>query len=78
MDSTFQEAETFVNICCKTQELIQDSEEADTLIKLTSYAEHFKKEFSAAGFFYIEKRIIFSIIQHGATYLIVAVQFNGR
>lgn len=79
MDSSVQEAKTFVDICYKMQEQLNpDSKEIDTFKKLTSYAQHFTRNFSAAGFFYIRKRIIFSIIEHAATYLIVAIQFNER
>lgn len=79
MDSTVQEAETFVDTCYKIQEqFIHYSTEIDTLKKLTSHVQHFTRSFSAGGFFYIKKRLIFSTIEYAATYLIVAIQFNNR
>lgn len=79
MDSTVQEAETFADICYKMQEqIIQDSKENNNLKELATYAQYFIRNFSAAGFFYIRKSLIFSLIEHAATYLIVAIQFNQR
>ncbi|EFA07606.1 gustatory receptor 109 [Tribolium castaneum] len=79
MESTVQEAEKFVNFCYKLQEQVfQDSREIDVLRTVTAYAQHFTRKFSAGGFFYIGKKIIFSLIGHAATYLIIAVQFNER
>lgn len=59
-------------------QFIQNSKEIQILQQMTMYAQYFTRDFTAVGFFCIRKRIIFSIIEHGTTYLIVAVQFNKR
>ncbi|EFA07609.1 gustatory receptor 112 [Tribolium castaneum] len=79
METTVQEAEAFVHFCFKLQEnFIQDSREINTLRKLTTYAQHFTRNFSAAGYFSIRKSVIFGLLGNAATYLIIAIQFNER
>ncbi|EFA07608.1 gustatory receptor 111 [Tribolium castaneum] len=74
IDSTTREAETFITLCYK----LQENNEIDAFGKITIYAQHFTRNFTAVGFFRIRKNIIFSIIGNAATYLIIAIQFNER
>ena len=58
--------------CYKAQRLFHiESKEFEALIKFTNYCEHFVPEFNAAGFFRINKSLIFSLSGHVAAYYII-------
>jgi gustatory receptor len=77
IDSTLKEAKKFVDLCYKLQEqFIQESKEIEVLSRLVDHSKNFKREFSAAGFFDINKSIIFSLVGNVATYLIITIQLN--
>ncbi|KAJ3647913.1 hypothetical protein Zmor_019762 [Zophobas morio] len=77
LDSTTREAKKFMQICYKAQRLFHiDSKELKAVINLTNYSEHFVPEFCAAGFFKINKTLIFSLLGHVAACYIIIIQFN--
>ncbi|KAJ3647944.1 hypothetical protein Zmor_019787 [Zophobas morio] len=76
-DATTQEALKFLDICYKLQDQLRmDSKEIEIMTKLICYSRQFFREFSARGYFKINKSIVFSLIGNVATYFIIAVQFN--
>ncbi|EFA07610.1 gustatory receptor 113 [Tribolium castaneum] len=77
MDSTVEEAKTFVDRCYKMQEQFTlNFRNSDELIKFISIAKHNVRTFSAGGFFDIRKNLIFSLIANVAMYFVISVQFN--
>jgi gustatory receptor len=77
IDSTVKEAKRFVDLCYKLQEkCMQESKEIEVLTKLVDHSKNFTPEFSAAGFFNINKSIIFSLVGNVATYFIITIQLN--
>ncbi|KAJ3647941.1 hypothetical protein Zmor_019784 [Zophobas morio] len=76
-DATTQEAQKFFDICVKIQDQFNmDSKQIDVITKLTNYSQRFFREFSARGYFKINKGIIFSLIGNVTAYLIIVMQFN--
>ncbi|KAJ3647942.1 hypothetical protein Zmor_019785 [Zophobas morio] len=76
-DATTQEAQKFLDLCYKIQDQFKmDSKEIDVMAKLISYSKRFFREFSACGYFKINKTNIFSLIGNVTAYLIIAMQFN--
>jgi gustatory receptor len=77
IDSTVKEAKRFIDLCYKLQEkFIQESKEIEVLTRLVDHSKNFIPEFSAAGFFNINKSIIFSLVGNVATYFIITIQLN--
>lgn len=46
------------------------------LVRLIDYAKNFKVEFSAAGFFILDKGVILSLISNVTTYVIILIQLS--
>lgn len=78
MDSTLQESSKFINSCFKIQQkyLLEDSQKVDDIAKLTNISKGYLREFNLAGFYPINKTIIFSFTGNVATYVIIIFQFN--
>ena len=77
INSTMQESRQFIDLLYKTQEEFADkSEEMEVLKRLVSYSKNFMREFSAAGYFSLDRGIIFSVLGNVATYLVIVIQVN--
>ncbi|KAJ3648107.1 hypothetical protein Zmor_019941 [Zophobas morio] len=77
IDEATQEAKKFMDLCYKLQEQFpHESKELDALSKLTVCCKNFQREFTAAGFFNINKRILFALGGNVATYYIITIQLN--
>ena len=77
MESTVCEAEKFLIVFCKLQDVI-GKEEVQDLRKMLQYCEKFFPEFSAAGFFSVNKGLILSLIDNVVTYFIIILQVNAN
>ncbi|KAJ3647939.1 hypothetical protein Zmor_019783 [Zophobas morio] len=76
-DATTQEAQKFLDVCYKIQDQFKmDSKEVEVMAKFISYSKRFFREFSACGYFKINKTNIFSLIGNVTAYLIIIMQFN--
>jgi gustatory receptor len=77
IDSTVQKAKQFIDLCYKMQEKFTcESEETSVLTKLANDSKNYTRDFSAAGFFTINKSIIFSMVGTVTTYFIITIQLN--
>ncbi|KAJ3647711.1 hypothetical protein Zmor_019574 [Zophobas morio] len=77
INSTVQEAQTFVDLLYELQEkFCESSKESRALAKLISHAKHFQPKFTARGLFKLDKSVIFGVIGNVATYLIITFQLN--
>ena len=77
MDSATKEAKKFIDLCYKIQaQLNENSKEGEALTKLINCSHNFQRSFHAAGFFFINKGIIFSLVGNVATYYIIMIQLN--
>ncbi|KAJ3647943.1 hypothetical protein Zmor_019786 [Zophobas morio] len=75
--ATTQEAKKFIDLCYQFQEDHPlESREVTALNKLLNHAKNFRPEFSASGFFKLDKSVIFAVIGNVATYLIITVQLS--
>ncbi|KAJ3648161.1 hypothetical protein Zmor_019983 [Zophobas morio] len=77
IDSTVQEAKKFQYLAYKVQEnFAEDLSELESFIKMTQHSKDFVPQFSASGYFRVDKSLIFSIVANVATYFIIAIQLN--
>ena len=69
MDSTTKEARKFLDVCHRMQDQFEfNSSEVKILRRTTKYCEYFFRNFSAGGFFVIDKSIIFAVMENVLTY----------
>ena len=77
MDSTVAEARKYQDLCFQIEDKFNvNSDEAKIAAKLSKLSKQFLKEFSAGGFFVINKSVVISVLVHLAGYMVVTVQFN--
>ena len=77
MDSTVEEARKFQDLCFQTEANFKiNSEGLKIAAKLSKDSKQFFKEFSAGGFFVIDKSVIISLLGNVASYMVVTTQFN--
>ncbi|KAJ3651182.1 hypothetical protein Zmor_017235 [Zophobas morio] len=75
--ATTQEAKRFVSLLYKLQEEFPEgSTEAKSLVKWTNISQQYVPDFSAAGFFSINKTLVFTVAGTVATYFIITIQLN--
>ncbi|KAJ3651178.1 hypothetical protein Zmor_017234 [Zophobas morio] len=75
--STTQEGKRFVDLCAKLQEEVSEGScEAKSLSKWATISQQYVPDFSAAGFFSINKTLIFTVVGNVATYFIITIQLN--
>ena len=75
--STIQEAKKFTDLCYQLQEDYNpESKEAKALTKLINHAKNFKPEFTATGFFQLNKSVVLTVVANVTTYLIVTLQLK--
>ena len=65
-----------MDLCYQLQQECSDDSYEESLKKWTSISQRYMPEFSAAGFFNINKTLLFTIVGNVATYFIIAVQLN--
>ncbi|KAJ3648106.1 hypothetical protein Zmor_019940 [Zophobas morio] len=75
IDSATQEARKFIDLCHKLQEKFQKGED-EIFTKVINSCKHFHREFTAAGYFDINRALIFCILANVATYYIITIQLN--
>ncbi|KAJ3648116.1 hypothetical protein Zmor_019950 [Zophobas morio] len=77
MDSTVEEARKFHDLCHQLADHYSvNSEEMKIIGNALSYSKQFFREFSAGGYFTINKSVIISLLGNVATYIIISTQFN--
>ncbi|KAJ3648105.1 hypothetical protein Zmor_019939 [Zophobas morio] len=77
IDSATQEARKFIDLCHTLQEKFQKGPREDEILtKIINSSKHFYREFTAAGYFNINKSMIFCILANVATYYIITIQLN--
>ena len=77
MDSTVDEARKFHDLCRKLEDHFSvNSEEAKIIDKTSTYSKQFFREFSAGGYFKINKSVIIGLLGNVAAYIVITTQFN--
>ena len=72
-----QEGRRFVDLFGKLQEEVAEGScEAKSLSKWATISQQYVPDFSAAGFFSINKTLIFTVVGNVATYFIITIQLN--
>ena len=72
-----QEGRRFVDLFGKLQEEVSEGScESKSLLKWATITQQYVPDFSAAGFFSINKTLIFTIVGNVATYFIITIQLN--
>ncbi|KAJ3648136.1 hypothetical protein Zmor_019959 [Zophobas morio] len=75
--SATQEGKRFVDLCYKLQEEAPEGScEGKSLLKWANISQRYVPDFSAAGFFDIDKSLIFAFAGNVATYFIITIQLN--
>lgn len=78
-DLTTKEANRIINTCYNQQQLYSvDSAEYYELVKLAILARDIRPGFTAAGFFSVNRVLLFSILSVVITYFIIILQFNKQ
>lgn len=78
-DGTLQEAKKVVEYCYEVQEQLPERSEArEELFRLLTMMENRKLQFSAADFFVVNRRLIFSILNVATMYFIIIIQFRQQ
>lgn len=76
-DGSLQKAKDIVKFCQDHQdELPSRSEEREEIFKLLLLIDTRKPKFSAAGYFTINRKTIFTVLYVTTTYIIILVQFR--
>ena len=77
MDSTVQEARKFHDVCRQLEDhLSVNSDEMKIIGSVLSYSKQFFREFSAGGYFKINKSVIVGFLGNVGSYIVVTTQFN--
>lgn len=76
-DITLQKANEIVEICYDLQETLPTySKEREEVFKLLEFVMSRKPKYSAADFFVVNRKTLFSVLYVATTYIIVIIQFR--
>ncbi|KAJ3648112.1 hypothetical protein Zmor_019946 [Zophobas morio] len=77
MDSTVQEARKFHDVCRQLEDHFGvNSEEMKIIGNALTYSKQFFREFSAGGYFKINKSVIMGLLGNVVAYIVISTQFN--
>ena len=77
MDSTVQEARQFHVVCRQLEDhFTVDSKEMKIIGNTLIYSKEFFREFSAGGYFKINKSVIIGVLGNVVAYIVITTQFN--
>ena len=75
--ATQKESRKFIQLLYKMQDCFEErSVEIDALTRIISYSKIFTPKFNAAGFFSIDRAIIFSLLANVGTYVVIMFQID--
>ncbi|XP_074028945.1 uncharacterized protein [Leptinotarsa decemlineata] len=65
-----------VTICYLSHHVLEKSPIRDEILSFADFAEHLIPQFSAAGFFQVNQKVLSSVFSAVITYFIIIIQFN--
>lgn len=77
MDSMVKQSQKFLDVCRESEDrFVVKSEEMKIMRRIERLSKYSFREFSAAGFFRMNRAVIVTLLGNVITYIIVTTQFN--